>query len=55
MERSIANIKDAISPYSRFVRAEQAKLDEVQTKLENTKDGLERLKVQVGEVVGTNT
>ena len=53
MERSIANIKDAISPYSRFVRAEQGKLAEVQSKLEDTKNGLERLKVQVGKVVGT--
>jgi small GTP-binding protein len=53
MERSIANIKDAISPYSRFVRAEQGKLAEVQSKLEDTKNRLERLKVQVGKVVGT--
>jgi small GTP-binding protein len=51
MERGIANIKDAIAPYSRFVRAEQGKLSEVQTKLEETKNGLERLKVQVGEVM----
>jgi small GTP-binding protein len=51
MERGVGNINDAIAPYSRFVRSEQAKLEEVQTKLIETKDGLERLKVQVGEVV----
>jgi small GTP-binding protein len=51
MERGIVNIKDAIAPYSRFVRAEQAKLEGVQSKLEITKNGLERLKVQVGEVM----
>jgi small GTP-binding protein len=51
MERGILNIQDAIAPYSRFVRAEQGKLSEVQSKLEDTKTGLERLKVQVGEVM----
>jgi hypothetical protein len=45
------NIKDAIAPYSRFVRSEQGKLEEVQTKLDETKNGLESLKVQVGEVI----
>jgi small GTP-binding protein len=53
MEHGILNIKDSIAPYSRFVRAEQAKLSEVQTKLKETKTGLERLKVQVGEVMGS--
>jgi small GTP-binding protein len=53
MERGILNIQDAIAPYSRFVRAEQGKLLEVQTKLEETKNGLERLKVQVGEVMAS--
>ena len=52
MERGMANIKDAIAPYSRFVRSERGKLEEVQTKLSETKDGLERLKVQVNEVIG---
>lgn len=51
MERGMANIKDAIAPYSRFVRSEQGKLEEVQSKLDQTKTGLEGLKVQVGEVV----
>lgn len=53
MERGIMNINDAIAPYSRFVRAEQGKLSEVQAKLEATKNGLERLKVQVGEVMSS--
>jgi small GTP-binding protein len=53
MERGIMNIKDAIAPYSRFVRAEQGKLSEMQTKLEDTKNGLERLKVEVGEVMAS--
>ncbi len=51
MERGVANIKDAIAPYSRFVRSEQSKLEEVQARLEDTKVGLEGLKVKVGEVV----
>ena len=45
------NIKDAIAPYSRFVRAEQSKLEQVQSKLSETKTGLESLKVQVEEVI----
>lgn len=53
MERGIMNINDAIAPYSRFVRAEQGKLSEVQAKLEDTKNGLERLKVQVSEVMAS--
>jgi small GTP-binding protein len=51
MERGMANIKDAIAPYSRFVRSEQGKLEDVQTKLIETKNGLEKLKVQVEEIV----
>jgi small GTP-binding protein len=53
MERGMANIKDAIAPYSRFVRSEQGKLSEVQTKLEETKNSLERLKVQVEDVISS--
>ena len=51
MERGMQNIKDTIAPYSRFVRAEQTKLDEVHSKLMETKTGLENLKLQVGEVI----
>ena len=37
-------------PYSRFVRAEQAKLLEVQGEMESVKNGLNRLKSQVDEL-----
>jgi hypothetical protein len=53
MERGMLNIQDAIAPYSRFVRAEQGKLEEVQSKLAETKTGLEGLKVKVEEVIGS--
>ena len=53
MERGILNINNAIAPYSRFVRAEQGKLSEVQSKLGETKNELEKLKVQVGEVMSS--
>ena len=52
MEHGMHNIKDAIAPYSRFVRSEQVKLEEVQSSLGETKTGLESLKVKVGEVIG---
>ncbi len=51
MERGVANIKDAIAPYSRFVRSEQGKLEDVQVKLGEIRNGLERLKVLVDEVI----
>jgi|WetSurSiteA1Bulk_404760.scaffolds.fasta_scaffold01702_5 small GTP-binding protein len=51
MSRGIMNINDAIAPYSRFVRSEQGKLEEVQSKLGETKAGLEGLKIRVGEVI----
>ena len=51
IERGMANINDAIAPYTRFVRAEQSKLEEVEAKLNDTNTGLESLKVQVEEVI----
>ncbi len=51
MERGTLNIRDAIAPYSRFVRAEQTKLDEVQSKLSDTNTSLEALKFHVDEVI----
>jgi hypothetical protein len=51
MERGIQDIKEAIAPYSRFVRSEQSKLEEVKSKLEETKTSLESLKIQVEEVI----
>ncbi len=50
MERSQQRIQDAIAPYSRFVRAEQAKFLEVQGEMESVKNGLNRLKSQVEEL-----
>jgi ABC-type transport system involved in cytochrome bd biosynthesis fused ATPase/permease subunit len=54
MDRGILNIGDAIAPYSRFVRAEQTKLDEVQSKLSDTNTGLEALKFHVDEVINAS-
>jgi hypothetical protein len=51
IERGMLNIKDAIAPYTRFVRAEQGKLTEVQTKLSGSKDGLEGLKVRTQDII----
>jgi len=53
MERSVQEINEAIAPYTRFVRAEQNKLVEVKTALEQTKNGLERLKVQAEDQLGS--
>jgi hypothetical protein len=52
IERGLLNINEAIAPYTRFVRSEQSKLLEVQSTLDETKTGLESLKVQVEEVIG---
>jgi small GTP-binding protein len=51
MERGIQDIKEAIAPYSRFVRSEQGKLEQVHSKLDEMKNGLESLKVEVLEVI----
>jgi small GTP-binding protein len=50
MERSQQRIQEAIGPYSRFVRAEQAKFLEVQGEMESVKNELNRLKSQVEEL-----
>ena len=47
IERSIQNIQNAIAPYTRFVRAEQKKLRESQTILENIRLQLRRLKDEI--------
>ncbi|OGO27963.1 MAG: hypothetical protein A2136_08810 [Chloroflexi bacterium RBG_16_54_11] len=51
IERGMQNINDAIAPYTRFVRSEREKLEDVQSKLTGTKNSLERLKVRVDEVI----
>ena len=50
MERSLRHINDAIAPYTRFVRSEQSKLEEVQGVLVEARTGLERVKIQVEEL-----
>jgi len=52
MGHSVQEINAAIAPYTRFVRAEQTKLAEVKASFEQTKTGLERLRVQAEEVLG---
>ena len=44
MRRSVQRITEAIAPYTRFVRSEREKLDEVQTELARLQEGLERLR-----------
>jgi small GTP-binding protein len=50
IERSMARIQDAMSPYTRFVRAEQTKLSDTQVELERISVGLAGLKVLVDEI-----
>ena len=52
MQHSVQEINAAIAPYTRFVRAEQNKLSEVKASFEQTKTGLERLRVQADEQLG---
>ena len=49
IERSLHRINDAISPYTRFVRAERVKLVESQTELEQINGELDRLKLRIEE------
>ncbi|HSF79806.1 MAG TPA: dynamin family protein [Anaerolineales bacterium] len=50
IERSLQRINEAIAPYTRFVRAEQAKLNEAQAELVRIKNDLTRIKVAVEEL-----
>jgi small GTP-binding protein len=47
LNRSLGNIQDAVSPYSRFVRSEYNKLQDSQTELERIQAGMEDLRVRV--------
>jgi small GTP-binding protein len=49
IERSLSNINSAIAPYTRFVRAEQGKLESTRSDLESLKMALNRLKISVEE------
>ncbi len=49
MRRSVQRITDAIAPYTRFVRAEQEKLQAVADELARIQSGLERLQAALEE------
>lgn len=51
LSRSLDNIQEAVGPYSRFVRAEQGKLQEAQEELGRIQTGLENLRLRV-EAIG---
>ena len=50
VERSLQHIHEAIAPYTRFIRAEQNKLTDMQEKLQAIHSQLEQLEVEVGEL-----
>lgn len=50
MQRSVGRITDAIAPYTRFVRAEKEKLEEVQTELSRLEETLDRLRMLTEEL-----
>jgi len=47
MERSLHRLEEAIAPYTRFVRAEREKLEQVEGKLRDTLEALKVLRVRV--------
>jgi small GTP-binding protein len=51
LQRSVGKINDAVAPYTRFVRAEQGKLDHTQVELDRIRTGLESLRVRI-EAIG---
>jgi hypothetical protein len=48
LARSLDEIEEAISPYTRFVRAERRHLEDSQQELEEVREQLERLKAAIG-------
>jgi small GTP-binding protein len=50
IERSLNKIQAAISPYTRFVRAERGKLEQMQSELGQIKDNLDRLRARVEDL-----
>ena len=50
IERSLHHINEAISPYTRFVRAERDKLQSMQTELEQIDNQIQRFKTLVEDV-----
>ncbi len=47
LERSLQRVREAIAPYTRFVRAERKHLTETQEALQRIRDGLNRLEGQI--------
>jgi small GTP-binding protein len=47
MERSLHRLEEAIAPYTRFVRAEQGKLGQIEGKLKDTLEALKVLRVRI--------
>ena len=47
IERSIQRIEGSIAPYTRFVRSERGKLEEIQTKFEIIRKEIDRLKADI--------
>jgi chaperonin cofactor prefoldin len=47
MEHSLHRLEEAIAPYTRFVRAEQEKLGQVEGKLKETLEALKVLRVRI--------
>jgi small GTP-binding protein len=50
VERSLQHIHEAVAPYTRFIRAEQNKLNDMQEKLQGIRSKLEQLEVEVNEL-----
>ena len=47
LERSLRRIKEAIAPYTRFIRAERDQLQQIHEELSRIQEGLDRLKAQI--------
>jgi small GTP-binding protein len=47
LAHSLARIREAISPYTRFVRAERERLTEVRQDLRRIRDGLDRIRIEL--------
>jgi small GTP-binding protein len=48
LEKSLQRIREAVSPYTRFVRSEKQRLGDVREDLRRLKGGLERIRAEVG-------
>jgi predicted nucleic acid-binding Zn-ribbon protein len=50
LERSLQRIQDAIAPYTRFVRAERAKLTTTRSEFDEIQKALTRLEAKVNDL-----